>query len=468
MRQLIHVEWENGMATKAVVKGKAVVVKGKAVAVKGKAVAVKAPVVSAMTRLAARATAAGVAAGETVVREIMIPLNKIKFDLTQPRKAFHHLDGRVAAKDEEYIAGLATTIKTHGLLQAITVQETDDGNYLVVIGECRTRAHLLNNAQSIRAIVRNDLKSPSQRLLAQLVENVDRLDLTDDELAASILHLMKGDKENGMSPMTQSQIAANLGKSEGWITRFVRFGDEELQRTWVKTGIADSVENLYRLSILPTPMQIDIQRRVGLPEGHPERLEKPLSREVIDGYKKEVKMAQMRAKEPVVAPAIPVVPEPASGTPGNGVAPDDAIGQAFAQVAEAGRDGQQAAATAAAANEPGANGGVIKTGGYQLDDAARAAILGGTATAAAIGNGARETVQAPVNCRVAVSNLIALLDVLKSDEGLLSSMHGVICEMSIPGSLAKSIAGELMGMIVDDKEVPAILQVELGKLGKLG
>lgn len=433
---------------------------------KSKVVAAKAPVVSAMSRLAARATAAGAATGETVVREIMIPLNKIKFDLTQPRKAFHHLDGRVAAKDEEYIAGLAATIKTHGLLQAITVQETDDGNYLVVIGECRTRAHLLNGAQSIRAIVRNDLKNPSQRLLAQLIENVDRLDLTDDELAASILLLMKGDKENGMLPMTQSQIAADLGKSEGWITRFVRFGDEELQRIWVKTGIADSVENLYRLSILPPPMQIDIQRRVELPEGHPERLEKPLSREMIDGYKKEAKMVQMRAKEPVVAPAIPVVPEPASGTPGNGVAPDDAIGQAFAQVAKAGRDGQQAAAaTAAAANEPGADGGVIKTGGYQLDDVARAAILGGTATAAAVGNGARESVQAPVNCRVAVSNLIALLDVLKSDEGLLSSMHGVVCEMSIPGSLAKSIAGELMGMIVDDKEVPAILQVELGKLG---
>lgn len=433
---------------------------------KSKVVAAKAPVVSAMNRLAARATAAGAATGETVVREIMIPLNKIKFDLTQPRKAFHHLDGRVAAKDEEYIAGLAATIKTHGLLQAITVQETDDGNYLVVIGECRTRAHLLNGAQSIRAIVRNDLKNPSQRLLAQLIENVDRLDLTDDELAASILLLMKGDKENGMLPMTQSQIAADLGKSEGWITRFVRFGDEELQRIWVKTGIADSVENLYRLSILPPPMQIDIQRRVELPEGHPERLEKPLSREMIDGYKKEAKMAQMRAKEPVVAPTIPVVPEPASGTPGNGVAPDDAIGQAFAQVAKAGRDGQQAAAaTAAAANEPGADGGVIKTGGYQLDDVARAAILGGTATAAAVGNGARESVQAPVNCRVAVSNLIALLDVLKSDEGLLSSMHGVVCEMSIPGSLAKSIAGELMGMIVDDKEVPAILQVELGKLG---
>lgn len=433
---------------------------------KSKVVAAKAPVVSAMSRLAARATAAGAATGETVVREIMIPLNKIKFDLTQPRKAFHHLDGRVAAKDEEYIAGLAATIKTHGLLQAITVQETDDGNYLVVIGECRTRAHLLNGAQSIRAIVRNDLKNPSQRLLAQLIENVDRLDLTDDELAASILLLMKGDKENGMLPMTQSQIAADLGKSEGWITRFVRFGDEELQRIWVKTGIADSVENLYRLSILPPPMQIDIQRRVELPEGHPERLEKPLSREMIDGYKKEAKMAQMRAKEPVVAPTIPVVPEPASGTPGNGVAPDDAIGQAFAQVAKAGRDGQQAAAaTAAAANEPGADGGVIKTGGYQLNDVARAAILGGTATAAAVGNGARESVQAPVNCRVAVSNLIALLDVLKSDEGLLSSMHGVVCEMSIPGSLAKSIAGELMGMIVDDKEVPAILQVELGKLG---
>lgn len=420
---------------------------------------------SALDRLSKRSSAVPM----TAKREIQVPLDKIKFDPTQPRKAFHHLDGRIAEKDEAYIDELAKSIQERELIQAITVQEQEDGTYLVVVGECRTRAHLKLGLSTIRAVVRNDLKSSALRLLYQLAENVNRQDLTDDELAGSIRHLLEGG--DGVEPMAQVQIAAHLGKSEGWVSRFVKFGDEELQRVWVKSGIADTVEKFYRLSILPKALQVDILRRVELPEGHYDRLEKPLNRNVIDELAREAKVSKkmdLPRAQVSVGNAMGLNPNgslPSATHEGghqtaatsDGLASDDAIGQAFAQAAMDGRANEQVGAKESSA---------IHTGGYQLSDDARAKILG-TVPQTDIGTRSemRESIKPPVNCKVVVSNLEALLDVLKSNKDMLSSMRGVRCELNIPGELAQLVANELMGMIVDDKEVPAIIQAELTKLG---
>lgn len=481
---------------------------------------------SALDRLASRGVSTP---GE---RGIDIPLSKIRFDSTQPRKAYHHLDGRVAESDEAYIAELAQTIDENGLIQAITVQEMGDGTYLVVVGECRTRAHLLLGKATIRAVVRNDLTNASRRLLYQLVENVTRQKLTDQELSVSIQKLKEGG--DGVEPMSQVQIAKTLGKSEGWVSRFVKFGDEELQRLWVKPGIADSVENLYRISILPSAMQVDIRRRVDLPENDPEWLEKPLRRETIDRLTKEAKAVKKKDATKADAPAAGSAPSatPMSAPPvsspsvGNaageaGVAPHpetnsasislgtdapsedgggwkntfngaptdqntdpftkDLPGLVQGQSSENGATdgatldaGQQAAALAAAVvgghTEPAAAPAAPASDKYQLPDDVRAAILGSVGNADVTGaqSGATtgEAVAAPVNCRVPVSSVLALLEVLRSDESMLQSFDGVQCELNIPGGLAQLIANQLAGVIVDRKEVPALMQRELSKLGQ--
>jgi len=458
---------------------------------------------SALDRLAKRGVSAP---GE---RGIDIPLDKIRFDPTQPRKAFHHLDGRVAVSDEEYIAELAKTIEENGLIQAITVQEMADGTYLVVVGECRTRAHLLLGKPTIRAVVRNDLTNASRRLLYQIVENVTRQKLTDQELAESIQKLKEGG--DGVEPMSQVQIAKVLGKSEGWVSRFVKFGDEELQRLWVKSGIVDSVEHLYRISILPSAVQVDIRRRVELPPDDAEWLEKPLRRDVIEMFAKEAKASKKKDVQPApaslsgnAAPAFGggvsnLSSGGAPGDSGGGVAAIDAGASSSAAPTTDGwthsvngvsteqgasdggssgpmdekAQGEALAAAVVHGNTPAAPASDASSSGhskgtYQLPEDARAAILGAAGQVSPLvesSGGAPEVVQAPVNCRVPMAKVVALLETLKSDEAMREALHSVQCELNIPGALAQLIANQLAGIIVDRKEIPALMQRELMKLG---
>lgn len=430
----------------------------------------------ALTRLAARATE-GTATAE---REVLIPLDKIRFDPKQPRTAFHPLDGRVSEKDENYIKELSGSIAHSGLIQAITVQEMADGSYLVVVGECRTRAHLLLGRSTIRAIVRNDLKSPALRLIYQLAENVNRQDLTDGELAVSIRLLMEGSEADGIAKMNQAEVAAYLGKSEGWVTRYVKFGDEETKRVWFDSGIADTVEKVYRLSILPPPVQMEVVRRASLPEGDPERLEKPLNRSVIDELALEAKREKLRGQQAPATPANEPGRDPhtvdlesgktdaeqhgASSIPPGDTSPTgtsaqpDPIAQALAESATAGQAG------VAGGSNSNVGTSATQSSGYQLPATARTEILGGAA--AVVGAGAsRQAVQAPINCKVSLANLAALLEALADDDGLLNSAMGLRCELSIPGEFAKQLANRLVGVIVSDQELPATVQQELSKLG---
>ena len=382
-------------------------------------------------RLAAR----GSAKRMTMERGIDIPLNKIRFDTTQPRKAFHHLDGRIAEKDEAYIEELAQSIQKNSLIQAITVQEVGDGTYSVVVGECRTRAHLKLGLPTIRAVVRNDLDSRAKKLLFQLAENVNRENLSDEELAQSIRDLMQG--SDGVEAMTQVQIAETLGKSKGWVSRFVKFGDEELQRLWVQSGIVDTVEKLYRLSILPIATQMDICRRVALPVGDVDRIEKPLNRNVIDELARQAKIGKNGAhyQAPMGTPLL----DPAAAAVDGGAERQD-ISNETPQVD-------------------------MSTGQYQLPEGARAALVGASAAANSIdSSGAREPIQPPVTFRGTVSDVCTLLDVLKSNPQACGAINDVPCDLKIPTPLAQLIANALTGVIVDAREVPAILQIELAKL----
>ena len=75
-----------------------------------------------------------------------------------------------------------------------------------------------------------------------------------------------------------------------------------------------------------------------------------------------------------------------------------------------------------------------------------------------------DDIEAPVNCRASVSNIVSLLEALKKNQQALSAFDGVRCVLNIPGPLAQLISNELTGIIIDRREVPAILQIEIAKL----
>ena len=111
---------------------------------------------------------ANVTAGKTKTSGISpfseLEISKVFPNPNQPRKQF------------EDIEELAATIKEHGLLQPITVLKKDDG-YMIISGERRYKAHLYNEAKTIKAFILDTTDEKVEELT--LIENIQRNDLTD-------------------------------------------------------------------------------------------------------------------------------------------------------------------------------------------------------------------------------------------------------------------------------------------------
>lgn len=128
-----------------------------------------------------------------------LEISKVYPNPDQPRKAF------------EDIEELAATIKEHGLLQPITVVKKDDG-YMIISGERRYKAHLFNEAKTIKAYILDATDEEVQELT--LIENIQRNDLTDFEIANHIVKLWKTGRY-----AKKSDLAKKVGKSESYVSK---------------------------------------------------------------------------------------------------------------------------------------------------------------------------------------------------------------------------------------------------------
>ncbi|MES2879211.1 MAG: ParB/RepB/Spo0J family partition protein [Pseudomonadota bacterium] len=410
---------------------------------------------SALGKLATRASAAD--NGDS--REIHIPQDKIVFDPDQPRKAF----------SESTLQEMAESLKEHGQIQAITVQDNGDGTYIVVIGERRTRGSRIAGLPTVRAKVRNDLTNSTKRLLFQLAENVEREDLTELDLANSILVLMR-DIPGKQVPMSQREIAASLSKSEGWVSRYVKFGDEQLQEKWVRTGILDSVEKVYRVSLLSEHVQAEIVQRAALPDGNPDRLETPLTRSVIDGFARTAKISKLAA-------TVATAGETSAAAPDAGradkvaaeAAAQDNVGATLANLVKEGYEAKKPT-TAPATNANAKTNSAPQiaapqnSGSYQLPATAREKILSSEPTPPARQQ-TEATAEQPVHCKVEAASIVALLQLLEqSDKDVRKAASSLQCSVVIPGSLAQMIAYAMTKKKLAPGEVAATVQRELAKL----
>lgn len=135
-----------------------------------------------------------------------IPLTQIR-ELGNVRKDY----------DLEHIENLAKSILENDLINPITVkrmEETDEyGNaqYELICGHCRVRAFRKlcedgNDFQNIPARI-----VTGNKVILQLIENVQRKNLTPEELEESLKAMID-------SGMTQSKIADSLGKPLSWVS----------------------------------------------------------------------------------------------------------------------------------------------------------------------------------------------------------------------------------------------------------
>jgi len=136
----------------------------------------------------------------------LLAIDRLAPNPHQPRAQFDS-----AALDE-----LATSIRTHGIIQPIVVSTVPDqpDSFWIVAGERRWRAARLAGQTSVPVIVRE--ATPQQLMEWALVENVQRADLNPIEEAIAYQSLMA---EFGL---TQADVAARVGKSRPAIANTVR------------------------------------------------------------------------------------------------------------------------------------------------------------------------------------------------------------------------------------------------------
>lgn len=106
-----------------------------------------------------------------------IPLSAIEADPKQPRRSF----------DPEKLQELSDSIKLYGIISPILVRAGKlPGRYTIVSGERRYRAATLAGLGSIPAIVSQNEQEEGRTLAVQLVENLQRDDLSPLERAQAI------------------------------------------------------------------------------------------------------------------------------------------------------------------------------------------------------------------------------------------------------------------------------------------
>lgn len=106
-----------------------------------------------------------------------IPLSAIEPDPNQPRRSF----------DTEKLQELSDSIKLYGIISPILVRAGKlPGRYTIVSGERRYRAATLAGLASIPAIVSQSEQEEGRTLAVQLVENLQRDDLSPLERAQAI------------------------------------------------------------------------------------------------------------------------------------------------------------------------------------------------------------------------------------------------------------------------------------------
>lgn len=135
---------------------------------------------------------------------MLIPHELISPNPNQPRVHF----------DYKELEGLASSIKTNGMLLPITVRNADNGDFELISGERRLRAAKLIGMANVPCIIMD--VTDSQSALFAVIENVQRQELNFFEEAIAIEKLL------GEYSMSQEIVARSLGKAQSTLSNKLR------------------------------------------------------------------------------------------------------------------------------------------------------------------------------------------------------------------------------------------------------
>jgi len=141
---------------------------------------------------------------------VMVPLANLRAWSGNPRQHF----------DEEGLAELASSIRSLGLLQPLTVRPTlchesvEEGLcYDVIAGGRRLRACRIAGLDPVPCLVRD--VTEAEALMVAITENDQRKDVNPMERARSYARLIE------LSKLPQTEIARRLNRSQSWLSSYV-------------------------------------------------------------------------------------------------------------------------------------------------------------------------------------------------------------------------------------------------------
>jgi ParB family transcriptional regulator, chromosome partitioning protein len=177
-------------------------------------------------------TAIPIEPAERVNQVLNIPVNHIRPNPHQPRSDFN----------EESLEELASSIKSHGLIQPVTVRYIGERRFELISGERRLRASKLAGIDEIPAYVR---EADDEQIIAfALIENIQREQLNPLEVAIGYQRLMEE------CEYSQAQVADRIGKNRSTVANMLRllqlpdFIQTALRDEKITTGHARALINI--------------------------------------------------------------------------------------------------------------------------------------------------------------------------------------------------------------------------------
>jgi ParB family chromosome partitioning protein len=132
------------------------------------------------------------------------PIEKLIPNPHQPRREF----------DQASLDELADSIRQHGVIQAVTIEAAEDGNFIIIAGERRTRAAKLAGLAAIPIQLKK--YTDNKKLEIALIENIQREDLNPLEEARAYSELML------LNNISQEETAKRVGKKRSTVANALR------------------------------------------------------------------------------------------------------------------------------------------------------------------------------------------------------------------------------------------------------
>lgn len=209
--------------------------------------------------------------------------------------------------DAESLGELAESIQARGLLQPPVLQREADGTFSTIAGHRRIAACRILQLEFIPAMV-GQMATAHDQVMAQLAENVHRLDMTTADTAKAVRTL------HDSTGQDVEQTARLMGKSKAWVCKHLAVTTTDFSwtaRNLLETGRVTDLELLHglnQLDKLHSPKLADAIKRAQLGNLKRDDLRKWVA-EAKDAKREAERQKRQRKAAAAAAPApAPVAP----------------------------------------------------------------------------------------------------------------------------------------------------------------